>query len=256
MVVRATDIGPPKPISDSDFVEICSTFEVSLGGQAALRARLDRLVEKFASEVKNARHKPSPKRDAQDIKSALTDIQKARSKFRARGPAARIALNAMAPWVGPMVSARWLRHHFPADALVPKPKDPPGPRGDRRRWLGEQYDIEDLSLKERKGFVGDHPVETIGALLHDVEQGLNDALRSLRFFQKGGRKPLTFRLYFLANLACIWCELGNPVSGGPTSQFVAFCEAVSEAIHWPTEGVASAIPDAIKLWRNLSQKTA
>ncbi len=258
MIVRAKDLGPPKPISDADFEEICGTFKVPRRARADLRLRLDRLVKNFAIETENAGQQPSPKRDAQGIKKALSDIQKARTGFRARGPAARIALDALAPWIGPMVSARWLRYHFPADPLVPKPKDPPEPRGDRRRWLGEQYDIEDLSLYERKGFVGDRPVETISALLHDVERGLEDALRSFRFQPgaRGGRKPLERRRYFLANLAELWRKLGKPVRGGPRSQFVAFCEAVSEAIGWPTEGVASAVPDAIRLWRNLTEKTA
>jgi hypothetical protein len=64
------------------------------------------------------------------------------------------------------------------------------------------------------------------------------------------------RLYFLANLARFWHELGKSVSGGPRSLFVSFCEAVSEAVGWPTEGVASAVPDAIELWRNRTSKTA
>jgi len=258
VVVRAKDIRPPKPITDADFEEICGAFEVPLAAKEGLRASLDALVRIFAIQIERAGQQPSLKRDAQGIKRALSQIQKAGTKFSTFGPASQIALGAIASWIGPMVSARWLRHHFPADPLVPKPKDPPELRGDRRRWRGEQYDIEDLSLYEREGFVGDRPVETISAILHDVENSLEAALRSLRFLPgaRGGRKPLIYRRYFLVNLAEVWHELGKSVHGGPRSQFVEFCEAISEAIHWPTEGVAPDVPHAIKLWRNLSQKTA
>jgi hypothetical protein len=79
-----------------------------------------------------------------------------------------------------------------------------------------RYDIEDLSINERVGFVGDHPLETIGALLTAVEHAIEMGLDSFSFLPraKGGRKPLMMRLYFLANLARFWHELGKSVSGG------------------------------------------
>ena len=259
MVAIAKDLGPPKPISDPDFDEICGISKVPRGAQADLRLRLDTLIKIFATSIENAAQQPSLKRDANGIKRALSYIQKARTEFGTCGPAAQVALGAMAPSIGPMVSARWLRQHFPDNLLVPKPKDPPEPRGDRsRRWRSEQYDIEDFSLNERLGFVGDWPLETTNAILHDVEHGLEAALRSLRFVPgaKGGRKPLTHRRYFLINLAEIWRELGWPVRTGPESKFVAFCEQVLAAIDWPTDGSVSATQQAVKHWRNLTKKTA
>jgi len=63
--------------------------------------------------------------------------------------------------------------------------------------------------------------------------------------------PLDHRAYFLAALAELWHRFGGRPTSGLKSKFGAFCEAVFEAIGWPTEGVSSALPDAIKLWRGL-----
>ena len=90
----------------------------------------------------------------------------------------------------------------------------------------------------------------IAKLLADVITALEDGHR-LIVRLPDGRKPLTHRAYMLAALAQLWHRLGRRPTSGANSRFGVFCEAVFEAIGWPTEGVNSALPSAIKLSRRL-----
>ena len=107
-------------------------------------------------------------------------------------------------------------------------------------------------MQERVGFVGDHPLETIGAVLSALEDAIKSALENFTFLPgaKGGRRPLVLRHYFLINLAEFWHDRIGQVRVGQKSEFVTFCEAVSEAIGWPTDGLVSAVSDAVRDWRN------
>jgi hypothetical protein len=71
---------------------------------------------------------------------------------------------------------------------------------------------------------------------------------------RGGRKPLIRRRDLIANLAQIWESLDRRVTTSQHSDFAAFCELVCEGIGWPTEGLVSALPDAVRHWRNLPGK--
>jgi hypothetical protein len=99
-------------------------------------------------------------------------------------------------------------------------------------------------------------VKTTAAALTTIGVGLEKALRNLDLQprSKGGRKPLIYRHYLIINLAEMWDSLGNEVSTG--TNFPAFCEGVAESIGWPTEGINSAISEAISDWRNLTQKNS
>jgi hypothetical protein len=263
LVIRARDIGCPRSVSDADFEEICSTFKIPPQERTNLRWKLDNLVEVFAEALKKSEQLPDRKDDRKAVKRALSHIRKARTEFsKPRGHAAQKALGAFRQSIGSMVSARWLRDNFPTNPLVPQPKEPPEPRGPRgeisRRLRSERYDIEDFSMWERIGFVGDHPLETIGAVLSAVDDAIESALDNFTFLPgaKGGRRPLTFRHYFLINLAELWHDRQGQVLVGQRSEFVTFCEAVLEAIGWPTDGSVSAVADAVKDWRNRHQKLA
>ena len=142
-----------------------------------------------------------------------------------------------------MVTGQWLRMEFPSHD-VPQPHDLPEPRGVRSRY---QYDIEDLSMNERVGFVSDHGLETTNAVLGAIEKSLKTALDRFAFLPgaKGGRRRLEFRHYFLVNVVEIWRSVGKPVKVAPGSLCVAFCESIVEAIGWPTEGIAAAVRDAV-----------
>jgi hypothetical protein len=256
VVVRAQSVGPPRPISDCDFQEICGTFRIPLQHRTSLRSRLDTLIEVFATDIKQTGSQPGRKKDREAVGKALSYLRKASTEFRApRGPTAQMALREIAPSIGLMLSAGWLRQHFPANPLVPRPKEPPQPRNSPRRRT-EQYDIEDLSLYERCGFVADHPIQTVVAILSDLEYGLRVAAQAFPLLPgaKGGRKRHDYRHYFLINLAVVWSKLGRRVLAGPRSEFTEFCEAAAASVGWPTEGLASAVPKAVKHWRHLHQK--
>jgi hypothetical protein len=53
----------------------------------------------------------------------------------------------------------------------------------------------------------------------------------------------------LAALAEFWHRLGRRHTSGMKSKFGDFCEAVFDAIGWPTEGVNAALAEAKNLWR-------
>jgi hypothetical protein len=60
------------------------------------------------------------------------------------------------------------------------------------------------------------------------------------------------RHYLIINLAEIWNWLGKAPSAGPKSSFVDFCAVIAVSIGWPSEGIESAAPNALKDWLNLT----
>jgi hypothetical protein len=118
----------------------------------------------------------------------------------------------------------------------------------------EKFFIEEHSLGSRFEFVSRRAMETTAAVLTAIEIGLEKTLRMLDLQPRsmGGRKPLIYRHFLLINLAEMWDQIGREVSGG--KNFTSFCESVAESIGWPTDGISSAIPDAVSDWRNRTQK--
>jgi hypothetical protein len=114
--------------------------------------------------------------------------------------------------------------------------------------------IEEHSLESRFEFVSRRAMKATTAALMTIELGLEKTLRSLDLQPRsmGGQKPLIYRHSLLINLAEMWDQVGKKVSIG--TEFAAFCESVAGSIGWPTDGINSAIPDAIRDWRNLTQK--
>jgi len=120
------------------------------------------------------------------------------------------------------------------------------------------YFIEELSREARFQFVRQRPVETVGAALKEIGRGLSEALRAfdLQPRSRGGQEPLLYRHYALVNLVDMWAEIGKEPSSGPKSDCTAFCESVVVAMGWPSEGLSSAMPDAIGHWRHLPGKNS
>ena len=107
-------------------------------------------------------------------------------------------------------------------------------------------------------FVQIRPADTAIAVLEDIESALQIAqhVLSLQPKPKGGRKLLRWRLVLIMNVAQFCSEIGKDVSAGRASKFAALCYAICEAIGWPTDGLDSAIPDAVREWRNLLKKSS
>jgi hypothetical protein len=237
-VLRAKDLPPFRPISPADFDEICGTFGIVASQRAYVRGWLDDLVWMIASLD------PHPERRAErrNIEVTLSGIRRARSRLRLYGTAARAAFfPEAARYIGPMVTAGWIRERFAGESTIKLVEDMHGP-------LGE-------SLEPRVEFVRFRSTQALDAVLQDIEKALEAALRefALQADVAGGRKPLTSRYFFLTRMAWIWEGLGKRLSVGPRSWFVAFCEAVAEAAGWPTEGLAAAVPSAVREWRDLTK---
>ena len=92
--------------------------------------------------------------------------------------------------------------------------------------------------------------EALSALLGDITAALGDGLSTIVQLPDG-RKPLKNREFMLAALAEGWRRLGRKPTSGIRSKFGEFCEAVFDAIGWPTEGVNAALADAKNRWKKL-----
>jgi hypothetical protein len=266
MVSRATrvrDIRVPKPLNDEDFEAICKTFKIGKTFTEELRQFLFSFVDAFADLIQSRRLSPDLPTDREALRKALGAIRAARKNTPKKiGPGGRQGLRAIGRSIGPALSPRWLREQFPGDGFAPQPQvlfehhlvsqggRIPVPAMTRR------CDVEGMSVEPQVLCVSVHPLETTRALLNLLELGLTQALEQMLHLPRarGGRPQLDHQKYGLANLAAAWHKLGRRPTSGPNSQFLAFSEAIFAAIGWPTSGLASAIPDAIKLWKNQAHK--
>jgi len=84
---------------------------------------------------------------------------------------------------------------------------------------------------------------TVRNALKEVEGELIRTLRALdrQRGARGGPKRMIYRDYLIINLAIKWAALGKEVLTGPRSEFVEFCELVTDAVGWPTDGISSAV---------------
>lgn len=157
-----------------------------------------------------------------------------------------------------------MNESFPNDDRTPHKSYAPAESSGWREPLRQnirapEYFIEEHTLEARYQFVRCAPVETTGTALKQIEKGVRNALRAfddLRPKSEGGPKPLKFRHYMIVNLIEIWDGIGKTPSSGPNSPCTTFCELVVDAMGWPTAGLGSAMPRAIKFWRNWAEKSA
>jgi hypothetical protein len=251
--VRAADFHPPRSISDADFETICMTFGIVGDQRQIAHEFLDECVTAFAETIADQRALPSRQADRLSIERAERGIRSAiRLLNQAKGPAAQSGLRTGVGRLGSLVSASWMRRRFPNDGHTPRvyywPHDDNSGRTPAR-VPARPVDVDDLSLDERIFFAKRRGRDLTVAILAEIVEELEDAHRHIVQLPNG-RKPLEYRNYLMAALAELWRRLGKRPTSGMRSKFGAFCEAIFEALGWPTEGVNAALPGAISTWRS------
>jgi hypothetical protein len=247
------DFGTPKRIDRDDWEAICKTAGISSGDRERMRMRLDDLANFLATWARNDRTRPDRKSDRERVKEIFSHINAAATQTGKIGPAGHLAFKAISPFVASMLAAQWMNESFPDDDY--KPVRSPVPK-EARSIRAQKYFIEEHSHEARYRFVRKNPVKTVSATLKKIEEGLGEVLRAfdLQPRSRGGQEPLQYRHWAIINLIQMWDEIGKEPSSGPGSACTSFCESVVAAMGWPSEGLNSAMPDAIKHWRHLSGK--
>jgi len=260
--LRNEDFRIPKRIEDEDWEMICKTAGISSGERQRLRVRLNYLVDALATWMSNDRRLPGRTSDREQVKEILSHIKAAAAQTYKLGPAGHLAFKAISPFVAAMLASQWMNESFPYDDNTPQRL--PVPEGSfvlrpplRISPRAPTYFIEELSRETRFQFVFQKPVKTMGEALKQLGERLSEVLRAfeLQPRSRGGQEPLLYRHYALVNLIEMWVEIGGEPSSGPNSACTLFCESVVDAMGWPTEGLSSAMPDAIKHWHHLSGKS-
>ena len=261
--LRNEDFPSPKRIEDEDWETICKTARIPRGDRERLRMRVNELVDALEKWMSRDRRLPDRKSDRDQVKEIFSHINAAAAQTDKLGPSGQLALKAISPFLAPlasMLAAQWMNESFPDDDYTPQRSSVPESSGLcdplRTSIRAPTYFIEEHSREARFQFVRQRPVKTVGAVLKEIGRGLSEALRTLDLQprSRGGQEPLQYRHYALVNLIDMWAEIGKEPSSGPNSDCTAFCEGVADAIGWPTEGLSSAMPDAIKHWHYLARK--
>jgi hypothetical protein len=262
--LRNEDFNIPKKITDEAWETICKTSGIPRGDGQRLKKRLDDFVDEFATWMRAERTQRDRKSDREQVIKVLSDINAAAAQIDKLGPAGHLAFKTISPFVASMLSAQWMNESFPDDDDTPQrspvraesPGLRPPLRPSIRTGAYSTYFIEEHSLETRLQFVRQKPVKTMGAALKTIAEGLSQVVRAfdLQPRSRGGQEPLRYRHYALINLIDMWDKIGKEPSSGPKSPCAAFCESVVAAMEWPSEGLSSAMPDAIKHWRHLTRK--
>ncbi len=242
--LRPADFSPPRRLSQEKILEICGERKMSDRHAARLRDFLDKLVDyihEWMSQEKEADRQNDRDRIIK-MHDHVAAAQYELSKAKGLGMDGRLALRSIAERLADILSGDWLRYHFPSDA----PSRPP--RAVRRSPREPNQDKTHSNYQ----FLRHRAPETLQALLRDLESALASALGALSSDRRarGGPRPLEYRDNAILNLASIWDQIGKKPVSTPGSSFAIFCELVFEAMGWPTNGLDSAIPGAVKNWLN------
>src|SRR5262249_19709179 len=246
---------------DDEWETICKIAGISSGDREPLRRRLNDLIDALATWMSIDRTRPDRKSDRERVKEILSHIKTAATQTDKLGPAGHLAFKAISPFVASMLAAEWMNESFPDDDYTPQrspvPEGTSGLRPPLRTSIrAPKYFIEEHSHEARYRFVRKNPVKTVRATLKKIEEGLGKVLRAfdLQPRSRGGQEPLLYRHFAIINLIQMWDEIGKEPSSGPGSACTSFCESVVATMEWPSEGLSSAMPDAINHWRHLSGK--
>jgi hypothetical protein len=259
--LRNKDFHIPKRIEDDDWQMICRTAGISSGDKLRLKVRLNDLVAALATSIGNDQRLPDRKSDRERVKEILSHIGAAVARTAKLGPAGDVTFKAISPFIASMLAAQWMNENFQNDIYRPQRSPLPEESSElrpplRTSFRAAEYFIEEHSHEARFQFVRQKPVETLAAALKQIAEGLSEVLRTFTFQprSRGGQEPLLYRHYALIYLIDMWHEIGREPSSGPKSACTAFCESVVATMGWPTRGLSSAMPDAVKHWRHLSGK--
>ena len=244
MATRPKILPIPRPVSNSDFDEICESFKISpKNNRRFLRAVVDGATAGVAEIVTRQKLQPHRRDDRKLVADSVSALREVRQCLDRLGPEGKGALREIDYFLSPLVSARWLHQQFPNDSLAPK-------------IAGLAADFEDRSLDQRKLFIWNRPSLALNAVLAELGQGLNATLSLLQRGPgtKGGRKREIARHLMILSLVRAWNSIGRKISTGPKSEFVRFVEAVLVSTGWSGRGIPDAVADAVKDWRNRAQK--
>jgi hypothetical protein len=250
-VLQPADFPPPKRLSQEKLLEICEGLGISDRHAAELKDYLDDLMD-WISERMSEKETANRQGDRAHIKKMHDQIVAAQRELNELGIDGRLAVRSVAGRVADILSGGWLRYHFPGHApSTPTRSGRPPPREDPREPTRDETYSNYRLIRYRAP-------ETLEALLRDLASALASALTSLDADPRtrGGREPLEIRNAALLNLVNIWHRVGKKPVGTRNSEFAVFCQTVFEAVGWPTTGLDSAIPDAIKHWRNREENPA
>ena len=244
---KARSLPKPKPISATVFDDICQPYGIRSAERDRLLPEINKIVADITAWMKKQRHE-SARVQRQRLESAGNSIVRARKLLSADSD--RLLLSFSDKILAPMISPLWLVQQFPEDVLAP-----------RAAGLAPMVD-DQTSIRQRRDFIKNRPVEAIGAVLTTIEAALAYSTKTQRYMPgaKGGPKQLTVRRDFILMLAYKWERLGKRAIASPELDFVAFVSNVMDAMGWPSDeggkgdAVVAAVAGAFKFRRNLTSK--
>jgi hypothetical protein len=248
--LKHANFPPPKRFSQEKISEICEDLRISDRHTTELKSYLDYLVDhvnEWMSQEK-AVDRRSDRARIINMREYIAAAQYELTKAKGLGVDGRLAVRSIAERLADIVSGNWLRYHFSGHA-------PSRPMRSIRQSPREPGRDETYPNYQ---FIRHRAPKVLQGLLQDLKSALASALTLLDSDPRarGGPHPLTYRMNVILNLANIWHQIGKTPVGTPGSDFAIFCELVFKAMGWPTDGLGSAIPDAIKDFRNRQKNTA
>jgi hypothetical protein len=250
--LRNADFPRPKRIGAADWEALCESIPSKY--RQVLRMRLDEMVDRLDEWIRHELKSPDRKSDRGKVKDLISYINQAAAILDQLGPSGHLALKAISPVLAPMLTAQWINESFPDDEYTPQKTSVPEESQLRAPLRAPRYFIEEHSREARYQFVRHRPGKTLGLALKQIASGLHEVHRAFDHQprSRGGQSPLIYRHYAICTLIAMWIEIGKEPSSTLKSDFAAFCEAVAGYIGWPSEGMSSAIADAMKHWRGES----
>jgi hypothetical protein len=254
--LQPSDFGLPNRLSQDRLSEICDGFGISNRTAAQMRERLDLIINAMRDWMSQEPKPGGAAKDRERIDKISGRIAAALLELQGLGTEGRDALRSIAHPIGSMLSADWIRQRFPDDDVAPPPAFNSSMRSpmhspERNPERGPPPEPEDTYPKFL--FVEYRAQQTLTAILRELNSCLATPRKTLAR-DLGGRRPLKHRHYLILNLAALWHSIERTVLTSPNSDFAVFCQAIFEAIGWPTRGLNATIPAVLREWRYRQQK--